>query len=685
MNVLVYNGDGTTPGSVKHTVETLRHFLEPYYAVSTVNAKILKMEPWTSKAAAIVFPGGADLPYVADCDPVISVIKRFVENGGVYIGFCAGGYFGTSRVEFAQGDPSMEITGPRKLKFFPGIGRGPAYSGFQYNSEKNAKAIILKVSDGSSFKTYFNGGPLFVDAETYDNVEILATFPEPTDVNGFSTSDKRTDAAAVVLSTVGKGKALLVGAHPEFIPRLLKKSKNVDFPPKLLKTLEEHETSRLNFMKYIISKAGLHCNNSVLSASNPNLTPILVSSLPLRRSILNKFEETLFNISNSNISPYTPFKVSGTTDDFEIFHGLLKSFNKAQGTLIDQEPDEVAKTIIFPDIDENIPSVAYTPNFDIQKYFNALNPSNTVGSVIMYGEVVTSTSSLLNNNKVLLESLPDNSVLHVGTIQVSGSGRSGNTWINPKGVSASTAVISLPYTSASTQKPVSIVFIQYLSMLAYTKAILSYAPGFEDLPVRIKWPNDMYALDPKYYKANNIQLLGKGVHTLAPLTDIEPAYLKIAGLLVNTHFATKKYIALLGCGLNIDNDGPTTSVNSWVDLLNEERQMSNLSPLPHVSVETLLAKYMNNFEIILDQFINYGVQPLLPQYYDLWLHSNQIVTLGDYGNSQARIVGITEDYGLLIAKELESGSLTSFTGKTFHLQPDGNSFDIFKGLISKKV
>ena len=75
----------------------------------------------------------------------------------------------------------------------------------------------------------------------------------------------------------------------------------------------------------------------------------------------------------------------------------------------------------------------------------------------------------------------------------------------------------------------------------------------------------------------------------------------------------------------------------------------------------------------------------MPSYYELWLHSNQIVTLPDHGNTQAMITGITEDYGLLIAKELVSGSSTQFTGNVYNLQPDGNTFDIFKSLIAKKV
>lgn len=82
-------------------------------------------------------------------------------------------------------------------------------------------------------------------------------------------------------------------------------------------------------------------------------------------------------------------------------------------------------------------------------------------------------------------SIPESTLLHVGTIQVSGRGRGGNTWINPKGVCASTAVVTMPLQSPVTNRNISVVFVQYLSMLAYCKAILSYAPGFSDIPVRI--------------------------------------------------------------------------------------------------------------------------------------------------------------------------------------------------------
>ncbi|CAI4057984.1 hypothetical protein N7582_000982 [Saccharomyces uvarum] len=688
MNVLVYNGPGTTPGSVKHAVESLRDFLEPYYAVSTVNVKVLQTEPWMSKTSAVVFPGGADLPYVQACQPIIPRLKQFVsQQGGVFIGFCAGGYFGTSRVEFAQGDPTMEVSGSRDLQFFPGTGRGPAYSGFQYNSEAGARAVGLTLPDGSQFSTYFNGGSVFVDADKFDNVEILATYTDHPDVPSSDSGNGQSEnPAAVVLCNVGKGKVLLTGPHPEFNVRFMKKSTDKHFLQVVVGKLQAQEKDRLKFMRTILTKTGLNCNNDFDYVRAPNLTPLFIASAPGKRNYLEDMENNLVHHGAHANDAKQYSELSAESDSFHLYKGYRASYDAASASLLHKEPEEVSKTLIFPGENEDIPPFRYTPNFDMSEYFRHLNPQNTLGSLLLYGEVVTSTSTVLNSNRSLLDSVPENTLLHVGTIQVSGRGRGGNTWINPKGVCASTAVITMPLQSPVTNRNISVVFVQYLSMLAYCKAILSYAPGFSDIPVRIKWPNDLYALSPNYYKRKGLRLVHTGFdHTKLPLGDVEPAYLKISGLLVNTHFVNNKYSLLVGCGINLTSDGPTTSLQSWIDILNEERQQFNLDLLPAIKAEKLQALYMNNLEVILKQFINYGAAEILPSYYDLWLHSNQIVTLPDHGNTQAMITGITEDYGLLIAKELVSGSSTQFTGSVYNLQPDGNTFDIFKSLIAKKV
>jgi biotin--protein ligase len=55
------------------------------------------------------------------------------------------------------------------------------------------------------------------------------------------------------------------------------------------------------------------------------------------------------------------------------------------------------------------------------------------------------------------------------------------------------------------------------------------------------------------------------------------------------------------------------------------------------------------------------------------------VTLTTHDDERVKIIGITSDYGMLEAASV------SDPRKKFTLQPDGNSFDMLKGLIIKKT
>jgi len=169
-----------------------------------------------------VFPGGADLGYCRTLNGEGNRrIRRFVEAGGVYIGFCAGGYYGSKKCEFEVGDRLLEVIGDRELAFFPGVDRGGAFSGFAYHSEQGARAAELRVnkavlSSGSVpnlFRSYYNGGGVFVDASKHRErgVEVLASYTEQLAV------DPGQGTAAVVYCKVEKGAALLTGPHPEFV------------------------------------------------------------------------------------------------------------------------------------------------------------------------------------------------------------------------------------------------------------------------------------------------------------------------------------------------------------------------------------------------------------------------------------------------------------------------------------
>ena len=177
-------------------------------------------EPWTASCALLVIPGGADLGYCRTLNGEGNRrIRQFVQRGGAYLGLCAGGYYGSQRCEFEVGNKILEVVGNRELQFFPGTCRGCAFAGFVYHSEAGARAAKLRINKISlsrgtipeQFRSYYNGGGVFVDAEKYQEkgVEVLAKYAEDLSVDGGEGS------AAIIYCKVGEGGAILMGPHPE--------------------------------------------------------------------------------------------------------------------------------------------------------------------------------------------------------------------------------------------------------------------------------------------------------------------------------------------------------------------------------------------------------------------------------------------------------------------------------------
>ena len=210
-----------------------------------------------------------------------------------------------------------------------------------------------------------------------------------------------------------------------------------------------------------------------------------------------------------------------------------------------------------------------------------------------------------------------------------------------------------------------VAFVQYLAGMAIVKGIKTYDGSlYKDMPVKLKWPNDIYALDP-------VKVVEGG-------EDKRENYSKIGGILVNSHYDTKEFICVVGCGVNAANAAPTTSLNQLIPHLPRK----GLQPF---TLETLLARILTVFEDLYTHFLRSGFDRYLEEiYYRQWLHMDQIVTVEtEPGSPRAKIKGVTRDYGLLIAEEL--GWEDRPTGKTFTLMSDSNSFDFFKGLLKRKV
>jgi biotin--protein ligase len=289
---------------------------------------------------------------------------------------------------------------------------------------------------------------------------------------------------------------------------------------------------------------------------------------------------------------------------------------------------------------------------NLHHYHNKLrNPDASFGKHLMYGEVVTSTNSLLEKNPSLLRSLPNGFTMTAST-QIAGRGRGGNVWIAPPGALMFSTVL---HHSFALSQSAPVIFVQYLAALAIVQGIKNYAPGYEKLPVKLKWPNDIYA-----------QLPGSSNNPVV----------KIGGILVNSSYSGSTFDVVTGIGLNLSNTLPTTSLNLLAS--------SQVPPLKAFTHEKLLASILAHFETLYSTFCQAGfTKDMEEEYYNNWLHTDQIVTLESEGGVKARIKGITRDWGLLLAEEL--GWEDRPTGRVVQLQSDSNSFDFFRGLVRRKI
>lgn len=241
--ILVYFDLGVGPHAFKRLIGSLRE--EPLlqnYPLKIVDHQFLQNEEdWEKKTTLLIFPGGRDVPYHNLLKGVANQrIANYVQQGGSYLGICAGGYYGASFIEFEKGG-QLEICASRELQFYPGKAVGPAYGNgqFCYQSDKGARASLISWIGGECH-IYFNGGCFFEHPENYPNVEVMARY-----------QDLEKQPAAVVFCKIGKGKAVLCGIHPEYGASALHKSHS--YFQEIQSQLRAHEKERLLFWRFLLA------------------------------------------------------------------------------------------------------------------------------------------------------------------------------------------------------------------------------------------------------------------------------------------------------------------------------------------------------------------------------------------------------------------------------------------------
>lgn len=204
-SVYIYHDEGTSELGVQSLLTAVPQKLK--LPAKTISAEQL-IQNGLENAAALIIPGGADLPYCRKLNGEGNqIIKKYVEQGGNYIGICAGAYYACQQVEFIGQE--YQVYGERELAFFNGIARGslPEIAPL-FNEKVASKAIVNLAISGEELPFYYHGGPAFIAHQACD-VDVIFTF-EP-------------QKPAIIQGNYGKGYYLLSSVHFELQPEAYQK------------------------------------------------------------------------------------------------------------------------------------------------------------------------------------------------------------------------------------------------------------------------------------------------------------------------------------------------------------------------------------------------------------------------------------------------------------------------------
>ncbi|KDQ50982.1 hypothetical protein JAAARDRAFT_141066 [Jaapia argillacea MUCL 33604] len=577
MNVLVYSGPEVIQTSLSATISTLRSLLLSNYTVQSITTQSLANHPWPATCSLVVFPAcrGPFSSY-----PALKAVKSYLEQGGSFLALSSG--VATSRTGLQAFN--SDIGEDQHLRF---IDR-PA--GFAFNPTFQSKSDIgirpvSTVPDGTETTVYCEGGGDIEIAEEVKGLHILAKYVEG-------------GIAGIIFTLSTGGRAAFWSPSLEYPLTTEPASLVIEkaSPSLSAQEIKDAERSRLASLRDTLGRLGLEVPQQTTTFSHP--IPQFLVGNPKKPSIINNVLELLkIRLSDDN-KDSAVFEDSNDTFRFHSDDESAGLMDVARSShLYDFEGIATANwrpkhVIAFSQ--GSLPSPDQTPHFDINRYFDALSTARDLegcavgelngigfGEALFYGELVTSTQTLLDKNPRFLSTLPSG-IVSIASQQLSGRGRGNNIWLSPLGCLQFSIVLRSSLSIIPASK---LVFIQYLFCLAVTEACRELGPWGE--AVRIKWPNDLYA-------------------------SVGGEMKKIGGILVNTSFGSGKVDIVIGCGLNVLNPPPITSLAQLIPGREFELSLER-------TVATILAKFEKQWSIW--QEAKGSFEPFMDLYFDRWLHS----------------------------------------------------------------
>ncbi|KAM4795949.1 biotin--protein ligase [Rhinophrynus dorsalis] len=399
------------------------------------------------------------------------------------------------------------------------------------------------------------------------------------------------------------GEAVLCQVKLEVAAESLK-----DHDKETFKSLKTSNPRRYEVLTQILVSLGLDCE----LCTPPSLTPVYLLT------------------SDQNIYPDVIQWIQTRTDS----DGLIKSSKMSFKVYQSFQPEMNVSPSPMPLITGE--GSASWEDFSLEAYRANLH-TEKLGKIVLFSEVTTTTFNQLDG--LMFHEPEEMGLISIATRQTQGKGRGGNDWLSPLGCALITLHVSIPLSSHLGQR---IAFVQHLMSLAVVESVRAI-PGYEDIDIRVKWPNDIYYGD----------------------------LMKLGGVLVNSTLMGNTFHILIGCGFNVSNSNPTVCINDII-MEHNKRYKTNIEPL---RVDSSIARTVTALEKLINTFQRDGPNGVLPVYYKYWLHSGSQVRLGGEDGPLAWIVGV-DDSGFL--QVLQEGK------DVVSVHPDGNSFDMLRNLIIPK-
>ncbi|KAJ8939503.1 hypothetical protein NQ314_011118 [Rhamnusium bicolor] len=291
----------------------------------------------------------------------------------------------------------------------------------------------------------------------------------------------------------------------------------------------------------------------------------------------------------------------------------------------DQARMEILRDILSNHLEvdcTNVSDVTYTPAYFLGRH-DALETEH-IGRLVIYCDVLASSQLILNKTLT-------HGIVVIPRQQTKGIGRSNNVWLSPIGSANFSMQLHIPVSSPLGKV---LPLVQHLVMVGIVHSIRK-SKGCQDLNIGIKWPNDLYA-------NGNI---------------------KIGGILANSSVIGTMAVINIGAGVNLDNANPTLCLNDLIRTSNIDKGTS----IKIISYEAYFAAVFNEVEKLINEFQGGNMD---------YINCNITVTTKDGEKQKVRITGI-DDVGFLKVRSEDGAIIT--------VQPDGNTFDMLKGLISPRA